>query len=387
VDENFEKFLTEFRQSLTDETFVKMTLGNYKGSEEHLQKIFVRPIGTKKGERLFFQYRYDTRDTVKGFDFGEGADQIKQRLESGFRNAHLFTTSCDFQLDIGKRSSRLNKGKPTFKTRPQLSHDRKKQHLVDQNAYYLRALGITTDSGEIRAQQYDKWKQINKFIEILAGLVQKSSLKDKENLTIVDMGCGKGYLTFAAFDHFKNTLGRDVTMTGVDTKREIVALCNDVVHAGGLNGLKFVCSSIVDFDVGGADILIALHACDTATDDVIFKGISARSEIIVTAPCCHKEVRPQIKPPEIFADILKHGVILDRAAETITDGMRSLLLECNGYTTRIFEFISVEHTPKNNLIVGIKTGKPADINNLDRQIRDVKALFGIVHQHLESLLA
>ncbi len=439
VDENIQNFIEELAKSLVAQTFVKLTLGNYKGSQGHLQKISVRPVDTNKGSRLLFQFRYDTRDVVKNLDFAEGVSAAQNYLESGFRSGHLFTTASDLQLTIGKRNSRLKAGKPTFFEQPSASHDRKKKTLIDANAFYLKALGIATDKGEIKASQQDKWRQINKFVEILAGLVENSQLKDKPNIRIVDMGSGKGYLTFAAYDYFANlssapglrrgadassagwsadasfdgALGIDqppkgsppykggvaaasadgvvlsqarIHMTGVEQRPELVDLCNDIAKAGGFDGLNFVRGTISDFDPGEVDILIALHACDTATDDALFKGITAKAEIIVAAPCCHKEVRPQIKPPEMLSGILKHGIMLERTAETITDGLRSLLLERSGYATKLFEFIATEHTPKNNMLVGTRNAKHSKTDNIDRQIYAIKELYGIDTQRLEELL-
>lgn len=386
MNEKLENFIEELRKSLAAQTFVKMTLGNYKGSEEHLQKVLVRLIEMKKGTRLFLQYRYDNRDAVKNFDFDEGVELIRNYLETGFHAGHLFTTEHDFQLEVGKKGTRLNVSKPSFKTKPSLSHDREKKHRIDPSAYYLRALGITTDKGEIRADQRDKWKQINKFVEILDGLYEKSGLKDRQRLRIVDMGSGKGYLTFAAYDHFANNRRLAVTMTGIDTRRELIDLCNQIAAAGGFDGLKFVNGNIADFDPGQVDILVALHACDTATDDALYKGIAANASIIVAAPCCHKEIRKQMKPPETLAGILKHPVMLERTAETITDGLRSMLLEQNGYATKMFEFVATEHTPKNNMIVATRRERSGNDKSTENQIRSVLNEFSIVDQHLHSLL-
>ncbi len=420
MNENLQKFIDELNTSLAGKTFVKMTLSNYKGNEAHLQKIFVRLVDTKKGARLLFQFRYDTRDVVKNFEFAEGVHSLRRYLESGFRSGHLFTTTSDLQFDIGKRNSRLTVGKPTFSTQPTLGHDRAKKTLIDPNTFYLKALGIATDSGQIRASQQDKWRQINKFVEILGGLFEKSSLKDNRSLRIVDMGSGKGYLTFAAYDYFANHVrtasGSDrppkssppclggvadassdgvvehpleqiqVHLTGVEQRPELVSLCNDIAKAGGFDGLNFVQGTIADYDPGEVDILIALHACDTATDDALFKAITAKAEIIVAAPCCHKEIRPQIKSPEMFAGILKHGVMLERTAETITDGLRALLLERSGYTTKLFEFVSTEHTPKNNMLVGTRNAKLLNTDKIEKQIAEIKELYSIGKQRLEDLL-
>ena len=386
--ENIEKFIGEFVRSLREEIFVKMTLGNYKGADAHLQKILVRLVETKKGTRLFFLYRQDTRDTAKNFDFAEGVKIVGEFLGADFFSGHLFTTENDFQLDIGKKGkSRLNIAKATFREKHALEHNREKQIQINPKSFYLKALGITTDRGEIRDKQQDKWRQINKFVETLGNLFDKSELKDREKLNIVDMGSGKGYLTFAAYDFFANIRGLDVKITGVDTKSELVGLCNDIAKASEFENLKFVHGWIGDYEIENVDILIALHACNTATDDAIFKGIKANADLIVVAPCCHQEIRPQITPPEMFQNILKHGIMLEREAESITDGLRALLLEKSGYQTRVFEFISTEHTPKNNMIVGTRTTKKADAEKLETEIKTIKEFYGIEEQRLESLLS
>jgi SAM-dependent methyltransferase len=385
--ENVEKFISEFARSLQEETFVKMSLGNYKGADEHLQKLLLRLIETRKGKRLFFLYRYDTRDTAKNHDFKESVKILRSILGKDFFSGHLFTTENDFQLDVGRKGkSRLNIAKPTFKTTPALDHDREKKIQVNPHAFYLKALGVTSDRGEIRDKQQDKWKQINKFVETLASLFDKSQLKDRKELNIVDMGSGKGYLTFATYDFFKNIRGLDVKVTGVDTKAQLVGLCNDIAKASEFENLKFVEGWIGDFDVENVDILIALHACNTATDDAIFKGIKAGADLIVVAPCCHQELRPQMTPPEMFKNILKHGIMLEREAESITDGLRALLLEKSGYQTKLFEFIATEHTPKNNMIVGTLQKKAPDAEKFGAEIKAIKDFYGIKEQRLENLM-
>ena len=410
MDETIDKFIAALAESIAVGNFIKLSLGNYKGTDEQLQKITVRPVETKKGARLLFQYRGKTSDRTKNFDASEAAEEVKRHLHTGFRSGHLFTAERDHQIIVGKRSAKMTSGKPTFKTAELQTHDREKRYIVDINAPYLKALGITTDDGRIRSDQRDKWKQINKFIEILDGLYESSDLKSKPKLSITDMGSGKGYLTFAAYDHFSRKLseppvvagglpqaavghsGRNTTVregvsrarglnvTGVESRPHLVALCNEIAAACGYDGLKFIQGDIADFDTQGADILIALHACDTATDDALYKGITAKATIIVAAPCCHKEIKKQLTPPALLAGILKHPVMLERTAETITDGLRSLLLEREGYRTKMFEFVPTEHTPKNNMLVATRdrdrnTSKTAEIEEIKNQ-------FGIEHQRL-----
>ncbi len=385
--ENIEKFIAALAQSLHEDTFVKMTLGNYKGDDKHLQKLLLRLIKTKRGIRLFFLYRYDTRDTAKNYSFNEGIKHIRRLLTTDFFTGHLFTIQNDFQLDIGNKGrSRLNIAKPTFKTKPTLHHDQQKSHLIDPASFYLTALRISNDEGKIRDKQRDKWKQINRFVETLGKLVDTSLLKNKKKIHVVDMGAGKGYLTFAAYDYFKNIRGIDIKITGIDTKSELVGLCNDIAESCEFVDLKFINGYIDDFNADETDILIALHACNTATDDAIFKGIQAKADLIVVAPCCHQEIRSQIKPPKMFENILKHGIMLERQAESITDGLRALLLEKKGYSTKLFEFISTEHTPKNNMIVGTRLETNPDTSIFETQIQEIKNFYGIKSQHLETLL-
>lgn len=386
MTENIQKFIELLSASLAAGTFIKLTLGNYKGSEEQLQKIHVRIVETKKGRRLFVQYKYETRDIVRNYDLESGIELVARLLDTGFRNAHLFTTEQDSQLDIGKRNSRLNIGKPSIKARPSASHDREKNLLVDPASYYLQLLSITTETGAIRASQSDKWKQINKFVEILAGLYARSDLKERNELRIVDMGSGKGYLTFAAYDYFANTLDLNVSVTGVDLKRDQIAFCNEAARAGGFESLNFVEGTISGFELSEADILIALHACDTASDDAIFKGISANASIIIAAPCCHREVRMQMSVPPLLAGILRYPVMHERMAEMLTDGVRALLLERSGYSTRMFEFVSSEHTPKNNMIVAVRSSNSENRNLAAGQIHTLMAEFEIAHQRLSDLL-
>ncbi|QYO67137.1 class I SAM-dependent methyltransferase [Leptolyngbya sp. 7M] len=381
-----QKFIDALSISLAQGTFVKLTLGNYKGVEPQLQKVLVRQIETRKGPRLFVQAKYSQRDIVKNYPVDEGIQIVNGMIESGFRNAHLFTTLNDFQLDIGKRSSRLNIGRPTFLETIVEHHDRKKRYLVDQNAAYLKPLGITNDSGHIRADGRDKWKQMNKFVEVLNGIFRRSALFTKNEITIVDMGSGNGYLTFATYDHFTRYLGKKAKIRGIDLRADLVEKCNAISEACGFDGLRFEAASITETPIETIDVLISLHACDTATDDALYKGIKANAEIIIAAPCCHREVRKQLKPPEPLQSILRHPVLLERTAESITDGIRALLLESAGYSTKMFEFVPTEHTPKNNLLVA---NRPLNKHNFRSSEQEIAALlknFGICRQTLYNHL-
>jgi SAM-dependent methyltransferase len=387
-EENKAQFIREFSQALRNGSFVKATFGQYRGSDPQLKKLLVRLIETKRGQRLFVLYRYETRDTAKNYAISEGLSLLDSILGDDFFAGHLFTTDSDFQLDIGKKGrARLNKAKPTFKQKPTLSHNRDKKRFISPDGSYLKALGITTDDGKVRIPQQNKWKQINKFVEIMAALLEESGFPKDKQLKLVDMGCGKGYLTFAVYDYFRNTLGLNISVTGVDSNPRLMELCQSIADSNEFEGLSFNTGSIFDADIESADILVALHACDTATDDALFKGISTHAELIVASPCCHKELRPQIKPSQLFTEILKHGTLLEKQSELLTDGLRSLLLQEQGYLTKVFEFVPTEHTPKNNLITAILGHKDAGREKAFRtQIDGLMNEFGIEQQRLDTLL-
>jgi 2-polyprenyl-3-methyl-5-hydroxy-6-metoxy-1,4-benzoquinol methylase len=388
MSSSIDQLISKLTASLQDGTFVKLSLGNYKGSDDQLQKIMVRPIDTKRGARLYFLYKAKTRDTAKNYDLAEGVGLIEKLLGEGFRTAHLFTTANDHQLDISaKGKTRLVTSKPTFQNVPERDHDRPKKRLVDASSFYLKALGVTTDQGVVRSSQQDKWQQINKFVEILDGLVERAALGRDKKLRLVDMGSGKGYLTFAAYDHLRNALGFEVEMTGIDDRGELITLCSEIAAAAGFAGLRFEQGRIETADIGEVDVLIALHACNTATDDALYKGIKAGAKVLIAAPCCHQELRPQLMPPAVLEPVMKHAVMLEREAETLTDGIRAMLLESLGYRTRIFEFVSVEHTPKNNMIAATLRADVKPDGSMVRKVDALMAFYGIRQQRFRSLLA
>jgi SAM-dependent methyltransferase len=384
-----EEFIAALSKSLEENSFVKLSLGKYRGADQNLQKILVRLIQVKKGMRLFFLYRYNTRDMVKNYSFAEGAEMVRELLGMSFMSGHLFTLQQDLQIEFGKKSkSRLHASKPTFKAPPSAAHNREKRWQIEpRDNFYLKALGVTDDKGEIKERMGDKWKQINKFIEIIGKLFDASALAQEKELSIVDMGAGKGYLTFATYDYFNNVRGKRARVVGVDAREELVALCNDIARAADFDGLQFERGLIRDYELRDVDILIALHACNTATDEAIYKGIAARASIIICAPCCHQQIRPQMVAPEMLQGVLRHGILLEREAEIATDGLRALLLEQQGYATKVFEFISTEHTQKNTMIVGIRQEQATENPAISRQIAELKNFYGIREHHLQTLLS
>ena len=251
--------------------------------------------------------------------------------------------------------------------------------------------GITNACGEVLANAQDKWRQINKYLEIIQNLLSESPLPNDPH--IADMGSGKGYLTFALYDFLKNTQGLNPQITGIELRPKLVDLCNKTALESNFEGLRFEAQNISEYHPERLDMLIALHACDTATDLALAAGIHNKAKIIVAAPCCHKQIRKEMAAQNELAPVLRFGILEERQAEIVTDGIRALLLEAEGYQTKVFEFVSTEHTAKNVMITAIS---PQNARASAQELRRQKALeqvlalktgFGIKKHYLEGLLA
>lgn len=381
--------ITDFYKQITDSfeaaTLVKMTLAKPRSKSSELKNIYIRPVEIKKGVMLSFTYRYQTKDEVKNFGLEEAIEIVKEELGSPFMKLHLFTTVEDFELSINKKGKGfMRSSPPRFIKAEMQQHDHQKKAWVNSKALYLHRLEIADDNGKVRPSKNDKFKQINKYIEITDSLIDQ--IQGKEKLSIVDMGAGKGYLTFALYDYLKNFKKRNVEVMGVEMRPELVEFCNQVSKESKFENLSFTEGNIVDYDLPKTDVLIALHACDTATDDAIFKGIQADASLIVCAPCCHKQIRAQIKADVDENPILKYGILMERQAEMITDTIRALILELQGYESKVFEFISSEHTGKNLMIAAVKSSKEIDKVKVQEKIDGLKKQYGIDFHYLEKLI-
>ena len=369
-----------------------MSLGNYSGKELDLKAVFIKLVNIKNLPKLSFTYRYKTKDIVKNYSFEEANALFRSIIiKDGFRVATLFTLNFDLTLEVTKSEDyKLNKRKPAHDALPSMDHDKQKNRKIEATGkQYLQELKITDKEGNVYKNAQDKFKQINHYIEILSTLLKK--LPPREITNVVDMGAGKGYLTFALYDYLTNTLNTPASITGVEYRQDLVDLCNTVAKNSNFNQLSFVKGSIEEYTNPDINVLIALHACDTATDDAIAKGINSNADLIVVAPCCHKQIRREIEKNKVNNELdflLKHGIFLERQAEMVTDGIRAMILEYFGYATKVFEFISDAHTPKNVLIVGLKR---RSISNLEKEsilkkIKETKAYFGIRYHHLEKAM-
>src|SRR5215469_9681466 len=378
-----EQLVSAIRDSIGDQTFQKLTLGKFQNELAAVQHVYVRIVDLKTGPHLSFVYRYPNQDITKNSPIPEGIEIIIGWLGSTCRSATLLTSKGRQQLLFGRR------GKPRLFSQDSPSipatsraHDREKTRLLrDERA--LELLGVIDSEGRPRAQMGNKYRQVHHFIEALSPIL--NAVSPGETLHIVDMGCGKGYLTFALHQFLREN-GKNPVTVGVEKRGSLVDSANGIAGQLGDNSIRFIQGEINDVDVKPIDILIALHACDTATDDAIYRGIREECRWIVVSPCCQHELRPQLTAPAGLEPLFQHGVQVDRMTETVTDTLRCLYLEAWGYQTRIQEFVGTEHTAKNLLIVASRTRPPGPRQDLVERALEFQHRFGIQNQRLGNLL-
>lgn len=382
-----EQFFERLRAAAADGTFVRLNLTAPTGRDPQVRGIHVRPVSLR-GEPVFsFVYRYATKDITKNMSPEDAYPLLDEIIGSNFLSVFMSTTAFVAQLGFRKgRPTRLIIGKPEGEVPPDLRHDRVKRKPIEIKRTWLQALGVTTNEGAVRAGMEAKFRQMNRFVEILGHLVEDLEGGLPPDPILVDMGCGKGYLTFAAYDYLRNHGWPAVGGLGIELRPELVSVAQRLADTNGFDNLKFRSGEIAGTQIERTTVLMALHACDTATDDAIAKGIQSGASLIVVAPCCHKEVRQQIATPGVLEPILRHGIFEERTAETVTDALRAELMEWAGYSTKVFEFISPEHTSKNVMIAGSRRASNPGKEEAAGKIRALAALFGIKKQRLADLL-
>jgi len=386
---SFDDFYQLLAESLENNSLTKLLLSKYRGNDKTLQRITIRPVTLQNEAVLSFVYRHQTNDITKNHPYDEGLAAIKLLLSNDFKSAYLSAESVETQLEISKKGKiKITSHKVKETNTSPLQHDREKKRFVDINRPFLGRLGVTDKQHNIIPAMSRKWKQINKFIEVFSQALAVSPQADDKPVKVVDFGSGKGYLTFAIHDYLRHSLHNNAQVIGVELRQGLADLCNETAATLEHQGLSFVCGDVKTHAPKQTDVMIALHACDIATDYAIHYGIRANASIIMCSPCCHKQIRPQMHSPELFKPMLQFGVHMGQQAEMVTDTLRALFLEAHGYTTKVFEFISLEHTNKNKMILAVKKNQHSGKENtkiLD-QIVEIKAFYGIKEHCLETLL-
>ena len=343
------------KELLVKNELIEIIISGKEDKTTEYNKIVIKPF--LKDEVIYFQfaYIYDKKTTHENIETVETINKLVEDFVN-FKQMAIFAISNDYQVLKNKKGVKVIRNKAS-KKQGELLHNRKKNYIIpeDEPCKFLEILGVMNEKGKVFKDKYDKFRQINKYLEFIRDI--KDELNKKKKIRIVDFGSGKAYLTFALYYYINEVLGVEAEITGIDLKKDVVEFCNDTAKKLEYKNLKFLWGDIKTFtEFEGIDMIVTLHACDIATDMAIAHGIKWKSRIIMVVPCCQHEIFTQIKN-ESMSPLLKHGILKERISSLVTDAARGNLLEVVGYNVQFVEFIDMEHTPKNIMIRAIYNGQ------------------------------
>ena len=354
--------IEELIEQCIQKNLIDLTISGLKKKNEELPvKIKVRPVAMKDK----IEYQVSEFIGRKVFHKNYKKDELKKKIidwmQEDYKQAQFTMTDATAQILSGKHSQTVKYKKcKEVRVQRDLSHNRTKRYILPEGTPvgFLIDLGVMTKEGKIIRQKYDKYRQINRFLEFVEDILPQLS-KEREQ-TIIDFGCGKSYLTFAMYYYLKELKGYDIRIIGLDLKEDVIAHCNELKDKYGYGKLSFLVGDIASYtDVDAVDMVVTLHACDTATDYALAKAVQWGAKVILSVPCCQHEANRMMEN-ELLQPVLQYGILKERMAAIMTDAVRANLLTAKGYDTQILEFIDMEHTPKNLLIRAVYTGKDSE---------------------------
>lgn len=352
------------KNSLTENKFIYGIFTTPRIKSQY-KKITIRAILVKDKKYLHLEKFTDTQVFHENLIYDDAPEVLVNMVINEYKNINIFTVEADYQIMVSKKGNiKVMQKEPTKKATFE-EHNKKKQYIIRENepCDFLIHLGIMNQEGQVYKKRYDKFKQINKFLEIVEDSLIGKNIED--DFMIIDFGCGKAYLTFALYYYFYYIKNIKVKIRGLDLKEEVIEFCNDTAKKLNYENLKFMYGDIQDFEYKNkVNMVVTLHACDTATDAALIKAINWNCDFILSVPCCQHEFFKKIDNKNL-APMLKHGLIKERISSLVTDSLRSLFLETKGYKVQLMEFISMEHTPKNILIRAVKSGKDTRLKELE----------------------
>ena len=375
--------IEELLEQCIQKNLIDLTISGLKKKNEELPvKIKVRPVAMKDK----IEYQVSEFIGRKVFHKNYKKDELKKKItdwmQEDYKQAQFTMTDATAQILSGKHSQTVKYKKcKEVRVQRDLSHNRTKRYILPEGTPvgFLIDLGVMTKEGKIVRQKYDKYRQINRFLEFVEDILPQLS-KEREQ-TIIDFGCGKSYLTFAMYYYLKEVKGYPVRITGLDLKKDVIAHCNELKDKYGYGKLSFLVGDIASYtDVDAVDMVVTLHACDTATDYALAKAVQWGAKVILSVPCCQHEANRMMEN-ELLQPVLQYGILKERMAAIMTDAVRANLLTAKGYDTQILEFIDMEHTPKNLLIRAVRTGKRSDQGKVEKMLAALN-----IHPTLDRLL-
>lgn len=356
-----DKYNELLKELISNKSLIKMVYSGLRRKSLPYQKVTIRPCIIQGQLCYQAEYHFEKKVTHENLDQDSLFTLCQDLLWNDFKQINIFSVSGDYQILASKPDKpKIIKKAPT-KVLECLEHNQTKQYILPDGkpCDFLIRLGVMHKDGQVIPKHYAKFRQINRFLEILSDVLDY--LPDKSNsstpLKIIDFGCGKAYLTFAIYYYLKIMLHKNVEIVGLDLKKDVIDFCNEVAHDLQYDELKFQMGDIAEYDeTASADMVVTLHACDTATDFALMKAVLWKASVILSVPCCQHELFSQIENG-MNEPLLKHGILKERFSAILTDGLRALKLEEQGYDVAMIEFTSLEHTSKNIMIRAIQTGK------------------------------
>ena len=352
------KIIDLLEKTLDNETLIKLIFGDLRKKSNPYKKAILRPL-LLQGELCYqIEYHFQSKVTHMNLKKDQCLELCTELIRDIFKQINLFSVDADYQILASDPDKPRIIKKAATKAMPALCHNHEKQYIIPDHVPcdFLIRLGVMDQSGQVIQKHYAKFRQINRFLEIVSDVLDYLP-KKTEPIRIVDFGCGKAYLTFALYYYLKLKLEKDVDIIGLDLKEDVIDFCNLVAKDLNYDSLQFLKGDIADYsEQGKADMVVTLHACDTATDYAFIKAVGWGASVILSVPCCQHELFSQISN-ELHNPILKHGILNERFCSILTDGLRGLKLEAQGYDVSMIEFTSLEHTSKNIMIRAVKTGK------------------------------
>lgn len=355
----FQEMKEYILEQMEKKQLVAATISQPRAKSNEVKRVKLKPIEIKNRYHIQVEFQYERTLKHENVPLDEFNKTLDDLLEQ-FRQVHVDFMSEKVHVQLSKKNKVMWKSEKTEAVKPvNLSHNRKKNYLLDENTPYpfLIRLGVQTEDGKVKKQKYDKFKQINRFVEFIDDAL--AYLPKDQPVRILDFGSGKSYLTFALYHYLKVEKGLDIHVTGLDLKKEVIEECAAIAKDLGYEQLEFLVGDINDYnDETAVDMVVTLHACDVATDMALARAVKWGASVILSVPCCQHELNRQLNTPGLDI-MLKHGLVKERFAALATDSIRAEILSMVGYEAQLVEFIDMENTPKNILIRAYKTGKKA----------------------------
>ena len=379
--EQLEKLLKE---EFLEERIIYIVLSNRRKKDENtFNKVNIKPVMIKEDLKYQFTYEYKTKVIHKNLTSSESVNEIKTLLLENFKQGVVFSKDADYHILISKKGILTILKKKATKEEVDLSHNRVKTYIIEDGVAcdFLIRLGVMNEKGKVVAKRYDKFRQINRFLEMVSDIIPK--INTDGHLNIVDFGCGKSYLTFALYHYLVNILNLDINIVGLDLKEDVIDFCNEVARDLNYKDLKFTYGDIKDFEeFKTVDLVVTLHACDIATDAALVKAVNWNAQAILSVPCCQNELLNKIHN-NVMAPMEEHGIIKEKLASLVTDSLRANVLEILGYNVQLLEFIDMEHTPKNILIRAIRSDNTNNHQAIEKYIA-FKKFWGLEELYIEE---